>query len=148
MNGAKYRAGLNKTFSLKWLTQSLDLNPIKNMWKDETSVHRRSNLIQLCLTCFVEEQWANISVSRCAKLGNTYWLITFTHSTFRLFFFLSLKSYINCFSLHDCDPLDVDLSHKIQMKYIFVCSCDASKSSRVMDTYATHHIWLFQQTGQ
>ncbi|MBN3311598.1 CNTP5 protein, partial [Atractosteus spatula] len=50
-----------------------DLNPIENLWKElKTAVHKRSpsNLTELELFC--KEEWARISVSRCAKLIETY----------------------------------------------------------------------------
>uniref|UniRef100_A0A3Q4I3F8 Tc1-like transposase DDE domain-containing protein n=1 Tax=Neolamprologus brichardi TaxID=32507 RepID=A0A3Q4I3F8_NEOBR len=54
-------------------SQSPDLNPIENLWQDlKTAVHKRcpSNLTELELFC--KEEWARISVSRCAKLVETY----------------------------------------------------------------------------
>uniref|UniRef100_A0A669ESK4 Transposase Tc1-like domain-containing protein n=1 Tax=Oreochromis niloticus TaxID=8128 RepID=A0A669ESK4_ORENI len=58
---------------LEWPTQSPDLNPIQNLWQDlKTAVHKRcpSNLTELELFC--KEEWARISVCRCAKLVETY----------------------------------------------------------------------------
>uniref|UniRef100_A0A8C6UMI7 Tc1-like transposase DDE domain-containing protein n=1 Tax=Neogobius melanostomus TaxID=47308 RepID=A0A8C6UMI7_9GOBI len=54
---------------LEWPSQSADLNPIENLWKDlKTAVHKRSpsNLTELEL--FGKEEWAKMSVSRCANL--------------------------------------------------------------------------------
>uniref|UniRef100_A0A669CQL7 Tc1-like transposase DDE domain-containing protein n=1 Tax=Oreochromis niloticus TaxID=8128 RepID=A0A669CQL7_ORENI len=53
---------------LEWASQSPDLNPIENLWQDlKTAVHERcpSNLTEQELFC--KEEWARISVSRCAK---------------------------------------------------------------------------------
>lgn len=58
---------------LEWPSQSPDLNPIEHLWQDlKIAVHRRSpsNLAELELFC--KEEWAKISVSRCAKLVETY----------------------------------------------------------------------------
>uniref|UniRef100_A0AAZ3SD85 Tc1-like transposase DDE domain-containing protein n=1 Tax=Oncorhynchus tshawytscha TaxID=74940 RepID=A0AAZ3SD85_ONCTS len=54
-------------------SQSPDLNPIENLWKElKTAVYKcsPSNLTELELFC--KEEWEKISVSRCAKLIETY----------------------------------------------------------------------------
>ncbi|CAJ0947548.1 unnamed protein product [Ranitomeya imitator] len=64
----------NKRIQVReWPSQSPDLNPIENLWKElKTAVHKRSpsNLTELEL--FAEEEWTRISVSRCTKLIETY----------------------------------------------------------------------------
>uniref|UniRef100_A0AAQ6IG64 Tc1-like transposase DDE domain-containing protein n=1 Tax=Anabas testudineus TaxID=64144 RepID=A0AAQ6IG64_ANATE len=55
---------------LEWPSKSPDLNPTENLWQDlKTAVHK-CFLTQLELFC--KEEWAKISVSRCAKLVETY----------------------------------------------------------------------------
>ncbi|CAB1448284.1 unnamed protein product [Pleuronectes platessa] len=64
--------GLKNVNVLKWPSQSPDLNPIENLWQDlKIAVHRRSpsNLTELHLFC--QEEWTNLSISRCAKLPCT-----------------------------------------------------------------------------
>uniref|UniRef100_A0A8C6UEJ9 Tc1-like transposase DDE domain-containing protein n=1 Tax=Neogobius melanostomus TaxID=47308 RepID=A0A8C6UEJ9_9GOBI len=58
---------------LEWPSQSPDLNPIENLWKDlKTAVHKRSpsNVTELELFC--KEEWAKMSVSTCANLVESY----------------------------------------------------------------------------
>ena len=53
--------------------QSLDLNPIENLWSDlKIAVHKRkpSNLKELEQFCL--EEWAKIPVDRCGRLIETY----------------------------------------------------------------------------
>uniref|UniRef100_A0A8C6SDN7 Tc1-like transposase DDE domain-containing protein n=1 Tax=Neogobius melanostomus TaxID=47308 RepID=A0A8C6SDN7_9GOBI len=59
---------------LAWPSQSPDLNPIENLWKDlKTVVHKRSpsNLTELELFC--KEEWAKIRLAAviAAKGGST-----------------------------------------------------------------------------
>lgn len=54
-------------------SQSPDLNLIEDVWKDlKTAVDKRSpsNLTRLELFC--KEEWAKVSVSRCAELVETH----------------------------------------------------------------------------
>ena len=54
-------------------SQSSDLNPIEHLWRDlKIAVHRLSpsNLAQI--EQFSREEWAKISSSHCAKLGDTH----------------------------------------------------------------------------
>lgn len=58
---------------LEWPSQSPDLYPIENLWRDlKIAVHKcsPSNLTELDLFC--KEEWAKISVSRCANLAEIY----------------------------------------------------------------------------
>ena len=58
---------------LEWPSHSPDLNPIENLWQDlKIAVHRHSpsNLTELELFC--KEEWAKMSLSRCAKLIHTH----------------------------------------------------------------------------
>ncbi|CDQ63165.1 unnamed protein product [Oncorhynchus mykiss] len=64
---------LAKVFGPLELCQSPDLNPIENLWKElKTAVHKcsPSNLTELELFC--KEEWEKMSVSRSAKLIETY----------------------------------------------------------------------------
>uniref|UniRef100_A0A8C9YEF8 Tc1-like transposase DDE domain-containing protein n=1 Tax=Sander lucioperca TaxID=283035 RepID=A0A8C9YEF8_SANLU len=59
---------------LEWPSQSPDLNPIENLWKElKIAVHKRSpsNLTELELFC-KEEWWAKIPPAVCANLVKNY----------------------------------------------------------------------------
>ena len=58
---------------LEWPSQSLDLNPIKNLWTDlKIAVQRRSlsNLSELERIC--REEWEKLPKYRCANLVALY----------------------------------------------------------------------------
>ena len=125
---------------LEWPSQSPDLNPTENLWQDlKIAVHRHSPSNQTKLELFCKKEWANISVSICASLVETYpkrvaavvaakdgstkyWLRgvnTLAHHTF-LFFICKkhLKPCIIFLPLHNYPLLCVGLSHKISIKDI------------------------------
>ena len=55
------------------MAQSPDLNQLENFWQDlNIAVHRHSPSNQTKLELFCKEEWANISVSICASLAETY----------------------------------------------------------------------------
>ena len=58
---------------MEWPSQSPDLNPIESLWYDlKMAEHERnpSNLKEL--EQFLQEEWKQIPVERCAKLIDTY----------------------------------------------------------------------------
>ena len=58
---------------LEWPSQSPDLNPIESLWYDLNIVVHQRNLSNLKeLEQFSLEEWAKITVARCAKLIETY----------------------------------------------------------------------------
>ncbi|KAG2465827.1 TC1A transposase, partial [Polypterus senegalus] len=63
----------NSVNVLEWPSQSPDLNPIEQLWRDlKMAVHRRfpSNLMELERCC--KEEWAKLAKDRCAKLVASY----------------------------------------------------------------------------
>ena len=57
----------------EWQSQSPDLNPIENLWRDLTTrvmARKPTNLTQL--EAFAKEEWANIPQKTCRKLLDTY----------------------------------------------------------------------------
>ena len=55
------------------MAQSPDQNPIDNLWQDfKIAVHRHFPSNQTKLELFCKKEWANISVSICALLVETY----------------------------------------------------------------------------
>ena len=58
---------------LEWPSQSPDLNPMEQLWRDlKIADHRRSPSNLAELEQFSCEEWAKISPSHCAKLVETY----------------------------------------------------------------------------
>ena len=59
--------------ALEWPSQSIDLNPIENLWKDlKIAVHRHSPSNSTELEQICKEEWEKIPKFRCAKLIQTY----------------------------------------------------------------------------
>ncbi|CAB1458212.1 unnamed protein product [Pleuronectes platessa] len=95
--------GLKNVNVLKWPSQSPDLNPIENLWQDlKIAVHRQSpsNLTELHLFC--QEEWTNLSISRCAKLVETYPKRLAANIAW-------VKSYNICFELEDSNEIFTQL---------------------------------------
>uniref|UniRef100_A0AAY5K9B1 Tc1-like transposase DDE domain-containing protein n=1 Tax=Esox lucius TaxID=8010 RepID=A0AAY5K9B1_ESOLU len=58
---------------LEWPSQSPDLNQIEYLWGDlKRSVRRRCPCNLTDLERFCKEEWANIAMSRCAMLIDSY----------------------------------------------------------------------------
>ena len=58
---------------LEWPSQSLDINPIENLWHDsKIDLHQRSPCNLTDLEQFCAEEWAASAQSRCVKLVETY----------------------------------------------------------------------------
>ena len=58
---------------LQWPSQSPDLNPNANLWRElkiRVMARRPSNLKELELSA--EDEWVNIPVGTCKKLDNNY----------------------------------------------------------------------------
>ena len=55
----------------EWPSQSPDLNPIENLWKDlKIAVHRRSPTNSTELEQIDKDEWEKIPKSRCTKLDS------------------------------------------------------------------------------
>uniref|UniRef100_A0AAY5L763 Tc1-like transposase DDE domain-containing protein n=1 Tax=Esox lucius TaxID=8010 RepID=A0AAY5L763_ESOLU len=58
---------------LEWPSQSPDLNPIEHLWGDlKRAVHRRFPCNLTDLEHFCKEEWANIAMSRCDMLIDSF----------------------------------------------------------------------------
>jgi len=63
----------NSVNVLEWPSQSPDLNPIEDLWRDlKMAVHRRSPSNLMELERFCKEEWEKLPKNRCAKLVASY----------------------------------------------------------------------------
>ena len=133
---------------LEWPSQSPDVNPIENLWQDlKSAVHRHSPSSQTELGAILQGKMGKyFSLYMCfagRDLPRKTWSCHFSEKWFYkvltqgwdtfLFFVCKnvLKPCINFLPLHNYAPPCVGLSHKIPLKYIYVCGCNVTKCGKV-----------------